>query len=307
METPLVFLGCEFDNRIYLKRDDLYPFSFGGSKARIACRYFDEIDAGGFDCVVTYGSPRSNLCRAVAVMAAQRELPCVAVVNETGEPDSFNARLARLSGAQTVFCPVDRVGSTIEETQERLRRAGRRPYFIPGGGQGLPGVQAYAECYDEILAYERREGIAFDYLFLPSGTGTTQSGLVCGKLLRGGSGVIVGISVARTAEQGRSVILKNVRDYCAAAGAALPDAAIERAVIFEDGYTGGGYGKGDYAGTAAYVWRKYAVPLDNTYTGKAFYGMGEYLRSRGIAGKTALFLHTGGAPLFFDDLLRERQ
>ena len=44
------------------------------------------------------------------------------------------------------------------------------------------------------------------------------------------------------------------------------------------------------------------IPLDTTYTGKAFWGMREYIRKNNIADKNILFIHTGGTPLFFDDL-----
>ena len=44
------------------------------------------------------------------------------------------------------------------------------------------------------------------------------------------------------------------------------------------------------------------VTMDGIYTGKAFYGMKEYLKTHQIRGKNVLFLHTGGAPLFFDEL-----
>ena len=39
-----------------------------------------------------------------------------------------------------------------------------------------------------------------------------------------------------------------------------------------------------------------------TYTGKAFYGMQDYLREKDIKGKKILFIHTGGTPLFFDSI-----
>ncbi len=46
----------------------------------------------------------------------------------------------------------------------------------------------------------------------------------------------------------------------------------------------------------------YGLPLDSTYTGKAFYGMKEYLTKNNIKDKKILFIHTGGTPLFFNDL-----
>jgi D-cysteine desulfhydrase len=42
------------------------------------------------------------------------------------------------------------------------------------------------------------------------------------------------------------------------------------------------------------------IPLDPTYTGKAWWGMGQFLKQHDLKGKTVVFLHTGGLPLFFD-------
>ena len=44
------------------------------------------------------------------------------------------------------------------------------------------------------------------------------------------------------------------------------------------------------------------MPLNKTYTGKAFWGMTEYIKKNDIKHKNILFINTGGAPLFFDDL-----
>ncbi len=57
-------------NNIYIKRDDLLPFSFGGNKVRIAMEFFRDMKAQSKDCIIGYGSSRSNLVRAVANMAS---------------------------------------------------------------------------------------------------------------------------------------------------------------------------------------------------------------------------------------------
>jgi D-cysteine desulfhydrase len=44
------------------------------------------------------------------------------------------------------------------------------------------------------------------------------------------------------------------------------------------------------------------IPMDTTYVGKAYWGMKEYIKKNEIAEKNILFIHTGGTPLFFDDL-----
>ena len=75
MRTYICEIRTE-QNNIYIKRDDLFPFSFGGNKARKAVNFFKEIDNGDFDTVVTYGSSSSNHCRVISNMATVRNIPC---------------------------------------------------------------------------------------------------------------------------------------------------------------------------------------------------------------------------------------
>ena len=302
MPTPITALGGG-ENELYIKRDDLYPVSFGGNKARKGELFFREIGASGADCVVTYGSAGSNHCRVIANLAAARGMPCHIVTTSGGEERTANSRLAALFGTEFVRCPVEAVHDTIEETLAALRAQGRSPFFIPGGGHGNTGTQAYVDAYEEILRWEKARNVRFDYIFHASGTGTTQAGLVCGQLLDGGTDrKVVGISIARPAPRGRDVVAESVRDYLSAAGKL--ELYREEAVCFEDAYTCGGYGKvaGAVRETALRVLRDYGIPLCGTYTAKAFWGMEEYLKAHGVSGKRALFIHTGGTPLFFDDL-----
>lgn len=78
---------------------------------------------------------------------------------------------------------------------------------------------------------------------------------------------------------------------------------IQNLTVFIDKYTGDGYGKNNEAvmDTIKEVMIRYGIPLDSTYTRKAFFGMNQYLRDNHIEGKKILFIHTGGTP-FFDDL-----
>ena len=73
-------------------------------------------------------------------------------------------------------------------------------------------------------------------------------------------------------------------------------------VEFVDDYTGAGYGTDNDAVSRCIreVLVKAGFSLDPTYTGKAFWGMQDYLNRKCITGKKVLFIHTGGTPLFFD-------
>ena len=118
--------------------------------------------------------------------------------------------------------------------------------------------------------------------------------------MNGDNRKIVGISIARKNPYGRNVILDSIRDYMSKVG----QEEMQEKTIFVDDYTGEGYGKDNSEIMKAIrnAMICYGIPLDSTYTGKAFYGMQEYMKNIDMDQKKVLFLHTGGTPLFFDDV-----
>lgn len=298
MQTPVMKICSSENNQIYIKRDDLIPISFGGNKARKAFNFYKEIDEGGYDCVVTYGSSSSNHCRIISNMAAARSLPCYIIGPEESSEETFNSKMMALFGAKITIVPVQEVSRTIDMTIDDLKNAGKKPYFIAGGGHGNQGTQAYVDCYREIKQYEKENEVFFDYIFFASGTGTTQAGLVCGQILSGDDRKIVGISIARKNPRGRQIVLDSIVEYLG------EQEGIEDKTIFIDDYTGDGYGheNDEINNIIQKMLVKYGIPMDSTYTGKAFTGMKKYIESKGIKEKNILFIHTGGTPLFFDYL-----
>lgn len=305
-ETPIVKLSGEYsDNSIFVKRDDLLPFCFGGNKVRKAAEFYKEIKDSQADVVVTYGSNSSNHCRIIANMAKMMGLECHVISPEGNGKILFNTQMVTDFGASIEVCPVQSVSETIEKSLRAYSEKGKKPYFIEGGGHGKPGTNAYVKCYQEILKQEEQLGRKFDYIFHASGTGATQAGLVCGKLLQIIEGeednhAIVGISIARTSQRGGDVVKKSVEEYFA------DDFRPEflREVTFDDSYRCGGYGifTTEVENVINDVMSGDGIPMDTTYVGKAFYGMLEYLKANKICGKEVLFIHTGGTPLFFDYL-----
>ena len=288
-------------NKIYIKRDDLYPFSFGGNKARKGMLFWEDIKNNNSDYIVTYGSSESNHCRVIANIAASEGIPCCIISPEEIAHETYNSKMMKLFGAEIKYCKVSEVHETIEETMNDLKEKGYNPYFIQGGGHGNIGTQAYVDCYKEIVEYEIDNNVHFDYIFHASGTGTTQAGLVCGQLLNDDERKIVGISIARKNPYGRDVVINSVKEYLEDK---FTDDEIENKVNFVDKYTGDGYGKTN-SEIKDQIYRfmiKYGIPLDSTYTAKAIVGMKEYLKENDIKDKNILFIHTGGTPLFFDYL-----
>ncbi len=313
--TPIVEMSGDYgENGYFIKREDMIPFSFGGNKARKAAEFYKEIQEKGADVVMTYGSNSSNHCRIIANMASAMGLACHIISPQENREILYNTRLVEDFGAVIETCPVTEVSETIDRRVETYRREGKNPYFILGGGHGNPGTRACVNTYREIAAYEELTGIHFDYIFHASGTGTTQAGLVSGKLMtederrKIGKTLlhqkIVGISIARNEERGREVVRQSIEEYL---GDAYQTLYREEELIFTDAYCMGGYGKytQDVRKTIDEVMARDGIPMDSTYVGKAFHGMRCYLEEKQVQGKKILFVHTGGTPLFFD--LLEKQ
>ena len=102
------------------------------------------------------------------------------------------------------------------------------------------------------------------------------------------------------------MIARNLEEYFGREEAALPE-DYRGHIFFTDKYMEGGYGaySENVAQIIREVYRTDGLPLDMTYTGKAFYGMVKYLEENNVRNANVLFLHTGGAPLFFDFLEQE--
>ena len=213
--------------------------------------------------------------------------------------------MSKMFGAEYKLCQVKEVSSTIEQMISDLKRDGNKPYFIPGGGHGLLGTEACIDIYRDILVYEKEQNMRFDYVFFASGTGTTQSGIVVGKIIEKDERPFIGISIARENPRGRKVVLDAIKGYFDYAKESIDEKKIEEQTIVTDKYIGEGYGAQNSYVTEVitHMMKYYGIPMDSTYTGKAFGGMLDYLIKERIIDSNILFIHTGGTPLYFDWLV----
>jgi len=301
-------------NHVYVKREDTLPFSFGGNKVRFAKYYLDDMERQGADALIIYGNYHSNLCRILSLAAHQRGIPCSMVYNVDDVDDSqtsYNSYLIQAMDVREFPCHKTEISRAVEQAKEDLTGRGFHPYYIYGdslgkGHEWVP-MQAYADTYQEIRAYEIRENRRFDYIFLASSTNMTQSGLLAGLLTDRDTDKkrrqIIGISVSRNKKRAEEVILENLRAYSEKMDITFP-VDPKAWITISDEYLDGGYGRfhEKISQIIRSVYEEDGLNLDGIYTGKAFYGMKEYLKTHQIRGKNVLFLHTGGAPLFFDEL-----
>lgn len=308
--TPIHMLSPRSGNQIYVKREDLLPFSFGGNKVRFAQAFLEDMERGGYRGMVIYGNYHSNLCRILSLACKIKGIPCNMVHNvedADGCPDGANACLIRAAGVKEFPCKKENIAGTVQRAMDDLRRQGVKPYYIYGdcygkGNEWVP-METYVGVYDEICRQEKEQGLCFDLIFVAASTGMTLSGLVAGHLLKKDERKIVGISVNRREARARQVIEENLQIYENKKGVSFKQALSEGYDI-TDQYLGEGYGitSNEVKGMVREAYETDGISFDGTYTGKAFYGMIKYLEEQNITGKKVLFLHTGGTPLFFEEV-----
>lgn len=280
---------------LWVKRDDLYTGLAGGNKARKMERLLPTLERRGCDAIVTTGSSFSNHARAVALAAAQRSWPCTLVLH--GDPADLsrtpNGRLLGASGAELRFVRPEQISSELSRAEDELRRSGRQPVVIEGGGHTLEGTLAYVDALYELEGQRRpSQAPGATVVVAPVGTGSTHAGLHVASEALGGYRVI-GVSVARPRDRATAV----ADAACAVARSHLGHRHPRLPLEIYDEWTEGGYAitSPRLEATVQMVLMEEGLVLDPTYTGKTFLGLVQLVETGLITrGSEVWFLQTGG-------------
>jgi len=282
---------------VMLVRDDIFPFVGGGSKARKAVYYEQFIKEHGFNAVVTCGGVQSNHNRAIALMAARNGWKCHLCIQDDKERfynEKGNALLSRLSGCECELINPEDTATAMDHAMKQFKDKGFTPYYIHGGGHDLPGGIAFVDAVKLLKTECDRIGYKPDYIFHASGTGSTQSGILVGLDQVGwGDVCVVGISIARQHERGKQVIVdfaNMLSEYYKIQN------QYNDKVIFCTDYLFGGYEQypKEMVPYLNRISRDTGLVFDTTYSGKAFYGMMDYIDKHHMNDSKILFWHTGG-------------
>lgn len=280
--------------RLFVKRDDAIPFGFGGNKVRKLAIVGADAIAAGADTLVTLGGVQSNHARATAALAAKMGLHCSLIINgRPPERPAANALLDALLGAEIEYIPSrdERVAAS-KATMDRLRAAGRTPYFVPLGASNPLGALGFVRAVGEML----EQMPAPDVIVHAASSGGTLVGLVAGCALHGLPTRVIGVSADDPAREIAATvggIVAGVAELLSYDGE-LPGAD---AVEVDDGFVGDGYGIPSDASREAQrlIARSEALFVDHTYTAKALAALISYVRAgRFRDDETVLFWHTGG-------------
>lgn len=276
---------------LYVKRDDLTGFAFGGNKVRALEYVVGAALADGCDVLITGGGPSSAHCMTAAMAARVVGMACVLVCY--GEPpDRQPAALAMAltAGARVRFTGDDdrtSVDHQLEVVAADERASGRHPAVVPRGGATASGSLAYAAAVAEVSTQLSQLDVEPDLFLLAAGSCGTQAGLVAGTIATGASWRVVGATVSRPVDECAERVTA-LATACTQRLGVRPPAAHE--VIVVDA-RGPGFGEPSAAGRrcAQLAAATEGLVLDDVYTAKALAELPTVARSGPV-----VFWHTGG-------------
>jgi 1-aminocyclopropane-1-carboxylate deaminase/D-cysteine desulfhydrase-like pyridoxal-dependent ACC family enzyme len=163
LPTPIEQI-CFKGVTLYLKRDDLIDAAFSGNKAR-KFHYYLENEFPSIEKLISYGSSQSNAMYSMSVLAKMRGWEFEFTVDHLSdylrENPHGNYRGALKNGM------LIHVGRGVPSPTNK------NTLFIEEGGRQPEAEYGIAILAQEIMEWQKEQGMEELNIFLPSGTGTT--------------------------------------------------------------------------------------------------------------------------------------
>ena len=285
---------------LFIKRDDCTGLATGGNKTRKLEFLIPDAIKNKAELIVTVGAVQSNHARQTAAACALMGLKCLIVLEQRlkNPPESYmksgNVFLDKLFGAEIKVCPKNEdVSEYSEKLIKDIKSKGTNVYFIPGGGSNSIGALGYVECLNEIIKENNKYN--FSQIIHATGSAGTQAGLLAGRKYFNCSIPVTGICVRHKKDIQVDKVYEEAKKTCEKLLCNILD---KSDVVVYDEYIGSGYGEPTKSMIEAtkLLAKKEAILLDPVYSGKAFAGLIDLIRSKKFTKKdNILFIHTGGA------------
>jgi D-cysteine desulfhydrase family pyridoxal phosphate-dependent enzyme len=283
---------------LLIKRDDQTGLAFGGNKTRKLEFLVADARNQGAKTLITGGALQSNHCRQTAAAAARFGFDCILVLSGAeSQQASGNLLLDQLFGAQIVYV-LDRKDRDriLQETFDRAKNEGKKPYLIPYGGSNTTGALGYAFAMKELI----EQTAPIDWIVFATSSGGTHAGLLLGQRIFGFTGKILGISVDESEEWSKTEVSRLASAASEKFGERIQFTPAD--VLVNADYCRAGYAVVTAAEREAiHLFATYeGLVLDPVYTGRAAAGLIDLIRKDFFnKHETVLFLHTGGQPALF--------
>jgi D-cysteine desulfhydrase family pyridoxal phosphate-dependent enzyme len=304
---------------IMVKRDDLTGLAFGGNKSRKLEFIIADALRKDSNTIITWGSLQSNWCLQVAAASRKYGLNPVLVLFRTYDlPVTWdgNILVEKLLEADIQVRGTEEKGKcldhekafrVLQEVAEVEKQKGLKPYLVsiggslPGGDMDKPlGALAYFEALLEIYEQTVNSRQLPDHIFIASGSGATQAGLLVAAKALGLRTRISGICVSDKKEDFLPAIKQIALELVEIMELELE--LKEDEIILFDEYLGLGYGQvtEEVSNIIKFLLNKEGLVLDPVYTSKVMVGLVDLVRKKYFsANDRVLFIHTGGSPALF--------
>jgi len=267
--------------KLLVKREDLnHPFVSGNKWWKLKYN-LEQAVTRGYQTLLTFGGAYSNHIYSTAAAAHELGLKSIGIIRgEETLPLNSTLSFVKEAGMKLHYISRDDYKRKSEEVFiNDLRERFGDFYLIPEGGTNEFALKGCAEFGEGLI-----KETDFDYLCLPVGTGGTIAGIICG--LKG---------------------QKEVIGFSSLKGSFLKDEVAQLVFNYsninysnwkiEEAYHFGGYAKltEELINFIKDFEKKNAIPLDQIYTAKMFYGVFDLIAQNYFKeGSTILLLHTGG-------------
>jgi len=292
------------DYTIFIKRDDNTGLASGGNKTRKLEYLIKQALDEGCDTIITAGAQQSNHCRQTAAACSIAGLKCHLLLGGV-KPETYdgNLLLSSILGADIHFTGKNRKGEDREILKNKLENQGNKCFVIPYGGSNFSGALGFVNAVKELKEQLNEQKINIDYIFFASSSGGMQAGLTLGKEIYKLDSELIPISIDKDETNGLS--LEEVVFNIISEG--IQKLNINKKIRFSDiqlnrDYDNDGYGivTNNEIDAIKELAKNEGILLDPVYTGRAFYGMLDFLKEKKIPiNSNVMFWHTGGLPAIF--------
>ncbi len=272
--------------RVYIKRDDLLHPIISGNKWRKLKYNLQTAIKANKKTILSFGGSYSNHIHALAFACHQQGLNSIGIIR--GEPEyanNFTLSWAQHWGMKLIF--VDRkIYRKRQQSQyiAQLQQEFLHSVIVPEGGSNALALPGVSEINDEI----KQQGINYDHLMLPVGSGGTLAGLISGD---NNQHNLIGIAVLKQGQKTPDYLTTAVKNL-------LPQQAkhFTNWQILND-YHCGGYAKfspDDLTRLQAFM-KVTKLPFEPVYSGKMILALLDLIAQAYFQkGETIMLLHTGG-------------
>lgn len=314
--TPLTHcsaLSAQLNHALYIKHDDLTgkkindtTHLFGGNKVRKLEWVLADAQAQGCSTVISLGNAGSNNALATSIYARECGLKsiCMLLPQYNSCVVQRNLLLQKYYDADLRACPTRELFhlTIAAEFLYEKQKFGQFPYIIPAGTSCPLGCIGYVNAAFELKEQIDRKLISEpDYIYVATGSTGTFAGLALGLKAAQIKSTLIGVAIEPTDyQQLKQKIVSlfhktNNLLYTADTTFPLYDYS-EDEITLLTAYTGPDYGVASpETEQAINCAATEHICLDDTYTGKAFAGLLDHVKTL-PAQRTILFWNT-----FFSD------